>query len=66
MAIIGSNEKPVTFRKAFVGKGSRFRKNMDLEKYKDNFDKIFNKPSEPKNEFESARAKSKTFSMEQD
>tara|TARA_R100000935_G_scaffold7305_1_gene15525 strand:+ start:665 stop:865 length:201 start_codon:yes stop_codon:yes gene_type:complete len=66
MPQIGSDEKPVTFRKAFVGKGSRFRKNMDLDKYKNNYDKIFSKPSKPVNEFESARAKSKTFSMEQD
>jgi hypothetical protein len=39
---------------------------MDMKKYKENFDKIFKKSSEPDSEIESARAKSKTFSMEQD
>ena len=66
MPQIGSDDNPVYFRKTFAGKGSTFRKNMDIAKYKENFDKIFKKSSEPDSEIESARAKSKTFSMEQD
>ena len=37
---------------------------FNKEAYDFNYDRIFNK--EPKNEFEACRAKSKTFSMEQD
>ena len=69
MAQIGSEAKPVMFRKAIVSKDSRFRKGTDLNKYKDNYDRIFNKSedtTEYATEFESARNKSKTFSMEQD
>jgi len=55
------------FRKAIVSKDSRFRKGMNLSQYKDNYDRIFKKDStEYSTEFEAARAKSKTFSMEQD
>ena len=64
MAQIGSEKNPVVFRKATVSKPSRFRKRMDLNKYKDNYDRIFNKRHET--EMDSCRAKSKTFSMEQE
>jgi hypothetical protein len=64
MAQIGSEKNPVVFRKATVSKPSRFRKGMDLNKYKDNYDRIFNKKHET--EMDSCRAKSKTFSMEQE
>ena len=64
MAQISSEKNPVVFRKATVSKPSRFRKGMDLNKYKDNYDRIFNKRHET--EMDSCRAKSKTFSMEQE
>ena len=64
MAQIGSEAKPVMFRKAIVSKDSRFRKVTDLNKYKDNYDRIFNKKHET--EIDLCRKKSKTFSMEQD
>jgi len=38
---IGSNERPVMFRKAIVNKDSRFRKNFDKKKYDENYDRIF-------------------------
>jgi|TARA_R110002167_G_scaffold122980_2_gene301816 hypothetical protein len=62
MPQIGSNENPVMFRKAIVSKDSRFRKGFDKKKYDENYDKIFKKNSE----FESCRAKSKTFESDQD
>jgi hypothetical protein len=40
---IGSNEKPVMFRKTIAGKGSRARPGVYSQEYRDNFDKIFNK-----------------------
>ena len=43
MAKLGSDEKPVMFRKAIVNLGSRFRKNFDKGKYDKNYDRIFNK-----------------------
>ena len=43
MAQLGSDEKPVMFRKAIVSKDSRFRKNFDKKKYDDNYDLIFKK-----------------------
>ena len=43
MSQIGSNEKPVMFRKAIVSKDSRFRKHFDKKKYADNYDRIFKK-----------------------
>ena len=43
MAQLGSDEKPVMFRKAIVSKDSRFRKHFDKEKYDDNYDRIFRK-----------------------
>tara|TARA_Y100000401_G_C8216477_1_gene171091 strand:+ start:109 stop:312 length:204 start_codon:yes stop_codon:yes gene_type:complete len=67
MPQVGSNENPMMFRKAIVSKDSRFRKGMNLSQYKDNYERIFKKDStEYSTEFEAARAKSKTFSMEQD
>ena len=62
MATIGSENNPVVFRKAIVSKESRFRKGFDRAKYQENYDKIFNKSSDQKND----RALSKTFSTEQD
>ena len=64
MAQIGSDSNPKVLRKAIVSKPIRFRKGMDLNKYKDNYDRIFNKRHET--EMDSCRAKSKTFSMEQE
>ena len=58
MPQIGSEAKPVTFRKTIAGRGSRFRKGMNLSQYKDNYDRIFNKgedTTEYATEFESAR-----------
>jgi len=43
MAQLGSDEKPVMFRKAIVSKDSRFRKNFDKKKYDENYDRIFKK-----------------------
>ena len=43
MAQLGSNERPVMFRKAIVSKDSRFRKNFDKKKYDYNYDRIFKK-----------------------
>ena len=43
MAQLGSNERPVMFRKAIVNKDSRFRKHFDKKKYDDNYDRIFRK-----------------------
>ena len=41
MSQIGSNEKPVMFRKAIVSKESRFRKHFNKKKYDENYDRIF-------------------------
>ena len=41
MAQLGSNERPVMFRKAIVNKDSRFRKHFDKKKYDENYDRIF-------------------------
>ena len=62
MPQIGTNEKPVIFRKAVVSKDSRFRKGFDKDKYQKNYDRIFGKTTE----LDIARETSKTFSMEQD
>ena len=43
---LGSNERPVMFRKAIVSKDSRFRKNFDKKKYDENYDRIFKKIKE--------------------
>ena len=43
MAQLGSNERPVMFRKAIVNKDSRFRKHFDKKKYDENYDRIFRK-----------------------
>jgi hypothetical protein len=49
MAQIGSDEKPVTFRKSIYGKsnggkGARPRPGFYTQQYKDNWDLIFGKP----------------------
>ena len=41
MAQLGSDERPVMFRKAIVSKDSRFRKHFDKKKYDENYDRIF-------------------------
>jgi len=41
---IGNNTKPVMFRKTIAGKDSRAKSGVYSEEYRDNFDKIFNKP----------------------
>ena len=41
MPQLGSDERPVMFRKAIVNKDSRFRKNFDKKKYDENYDRIF-------------------------
>jgi len=41
MSQLGSDEKPVMFRKAIVSKDSRFRKHFDKKKYDENYDRIF-------------------------
>ena len=69
MPQIGSDANPMMFRKTFVSKESRFRKGMNLSQYKDNYERIFRKnpdTTQHESEFEAARSKSKTFSMEQD
>ena len=43
MAQLGSDERPVMFRKAIVNKDSRFRKHFDKKKYDENYDRIFRK-----------------------
>ena len=43
MAQLGSDERPVVFRKAIVNKDSRFRKHFDKKKYDENYDRIFRK-----------------------
>ena len=62
MPQIGTNDKPVIFRKAIVSKESRFRKGFDKDKYQENYDRIFG----DKKEIDIARETSKTFDMEQD
>ena len=42
---IGSDEKPVMFRKTIAGKGSKARPGVYSQEYRDNFDRIFNKPT---------------------
>tara|TARA_R110002153_G_scaffold39042_1_gene112699 strand:- start:285 stop:443 length:159 start_codon:yes stop_codon:yes gene_type:complete len=41
---LGSDEKPVMFRKTIAGKGSKARPGVYSKEYRDNFDRIFNKP----------------------
>ena len=48
MPQIGSNERPVMFRKAIVSKDSRFRKHFDKKKYDDNYDRIFRQKEDMK------------------
>ena len=38
---VGSDDKPVMFRKTIAGKGSRARPGVYSQEYRDNFDKIF-------------------------
>ena len=64
MSQIGSDDNPIVFRQTIVSTDSRFRKN---------YDRIFNKGSKDKktireynSELEACRAKSKTFSMDQE
>jgi len=73
MPQIGSDENPMMFRQAIVSKDSRFRKKFDKKAYDFNYDRIFNKSSkdsktikEYNSELEACRAKSKTFSMDQE
>ena len=40
---LGSDEKPLMFRKTIAGKGSRARPGVYSKEYRDNFDKIFTK-----------------------
>jgi len=40
---LGSDTKPVMFRKTIAGKGSRARPGVYSKEYRDNFDKIFTK-----------------------
>ena len=42
MAQIGSDERPVMFRKAIVSKESRYRKGFNKKKFDENYDRIFN------------------------
>jgi hypothetical protein len=48
MAQLGSDEKPVMFRKAIVSKDSRFRKHFDKKKYDNNYDRIFRQKEDMK------------------
>ena len=38
---LGSDTKPVMFRKTIAGKGSRARPGVYSKEYRDNFDRIF-------------------------
>ena len=40
---LGSDEKPLMFRKTIAGKGSRARPGVYSKEYRDNFDRIFSK-----------------------
>ena len=62
MSQIGSEEKPVMFRKAIVSKESRYRKGFNKQKFDENYDRIFKHVSE----FDICRKKSKTFSSDQE
>ena len=42
MAQIGSEERPVMFRKAIVSKESRYRKGFNKKKFDENYDRILN------------------------
>ena len=68
MPQVGSDANPVMFRQTIASKESRFRKGMNLSKYKDNYERIFSNSSvdEHDTEIKAARENSKTFSMEQD
>ena len=68
MAQLGSDEKPFMISTGtIVSTKSRHRRGFNKSAYNKNYDRIFKKDStEYSTEFEAARAKSKTFSMEQD
>ena len=40
---VGTDNKPVMFRKTIASKGSRARSGVYSQEYRDNFDKIFGK-----------------------
>jgi hypothetical protein len=70
----GSEETPFNMSTGTIAsKESRFRKKFNKEAYDFNYDRIFNKASEDSkeikqynSELEACRAKSKTFSMDQE
>ena len=70
MAQLGSDEKPFMISTGtIVSTKSRHRRGFNKSAYDKNYDRIFKKESdsiEYNTEFEAAREKSKTFSMEQD
>ena len=74
MAQLGTDEKPFVVKTGTItSKKSRFRKKFDKETYDFNYDRIFRKASKNKkvikeynSELEACRAKSKTFSMDQE
>ena len=74
MPQLGTIEKPFVMSTGTIAsKESRFRKKFDKKAYDFNYDKIFNKGSKDKkaireynSELEACRAKSKTFSMDQE
>tara|TARA_B100001250_G_scaffold283462_1_gene245608 strand:+ start:151 stop:375 length:225 start_codon:yes stop_codon:yes gene_type:complete len=71
---LGTDEKPFVMSTGTIAsKKSRFRKKFDKKAYDFNYDRIFNKASKDKKEIkeyntelEACRAKSKTFSMDQE
>jgi len=74
VAQLGTDEKPFVVKTGTItSKESRFRKKFDKKSYDFNYDRIFRKSSKDKktikeynSELEACRAKSKTFSMDQE
>ena len=74
MAQLGTDEKPFVVKTGTIAsKESRFRKKFNKEAYDFNYDRIFRKASKNKkvikeynSELVACRAKSKTFSMDQE
>ena len=74
MPQLGTDEKPFVMSTGTIAsKESRFRKKFNKKSYDFNYDRIFRKASENKktikeynSELEACRAKSKTFSMDQE
>ena len=74
MPQLGTDEKPFVMSTGTIAsKKSRFRKKFNKKSYDFNYDRIFRKASEDKkaikeynSELEACRAKSKTFSMDQE